>query len=216
MKGLTSANLWIQRFDSRIACNVLVIAAGRIASRERFLPLHTRVCARARARAHTRRLAGVGRLYAAATPGRRGVRRTTCLPNLGVHKAGIPSLCNDKLGVRFVKANWMRLLAYIVSTVQYSKCTNSQVHPRARAFAIHRPGYRSSSSSSTTTTATTFPPGTPVQESSYRSFCRERSDCWTLIEFPRHRTRSAMPAKSNLPYARDKYDEGKIFAIFFS
>lgn len=148
---------------------------------------------------------------------------------LAAHKAGIPSLCNDKLGIRFVKANWMRLLTYTVLAMQYSKCTDSRACARARTRFIDPDIARVHRASS-------FPPGIPARDSSYRPFYRERErerereggkekegrrndelldpdrallapdenampECRCQIEF--------------LPYAasRDKYDR-KIFAIF--
>lgn len=95
----------------------------------------------------------------------------------------MPSLCNDKLGIRFVKANWMRLLVYIVSIAILSKCTNSRVRPRNSLTRISLVRRRASSS---------FSPGTTRSRVvSYRFFCRERNDWWTLIEFSRHRARGA-------------------------
>lgn len=140
------------------------------------------------------------------------------LPNLGAHKAGIPSLCNDKLGVRFVKANWMRLLVYTVSAVQYSKCTNPRACARARdsltrislAFVGRRRFLR----------------GYPFEIRHIGPFAewesereREKDDelCWTPIELSWHRVRTRWPECrcqiEFLPYAasRDKYDR-KIFA----
>lgn len=143
---------------------------------------------------------------------------------LAAHKAGIPSLCNDKLGIRFVKANWMRLLTYTALTMQYSKCTDSRVCARATRFIdpdiarVHR--------------ASSFPPGIPARDSSYRPFYQERErerekeeEGWRndeLLDPDRALlapVENAMPECrcqiEFLPYAasRDKYDR-KIFAIF--
>jgi len=52
---------------------------------------------------------------------------------LGAHKAGTPALCNDKLGLRFVKANWIsRLLAYprAARLRRRARRANSRAHAR--------------------------------------------------------------------------------------
>jgi len=121
VEGLTSANLTgvthqtphhMQR--SRNSCRTFRIAPYRSVHAK-----HGRECELTDASLRGSRGAAWRALARAIA--RRGRSVTPCLPACALscrtwfpHKAGIPSLCNDKLGVRFVKANWMRLLAYTV------------------------------------------------------------------------------------------------------
>lgn len=137
---LTSANLtWHNASDS--ACNVLVIAAGRIA--QRFLPMHTNAEGERELTDASLRGCSPELYYPWGAPLPCLRLPYPCLPNLGLppHKAGIPSLCNDKLGVRFVKANWMRLLTYTYrvsyAILEIYRFASMHARARARTLAIH-------------------------------------------------------------------------------